>query len=85
MKLDIEAMALEAGLDHVAKPDHNCRVPYFDMVTTEELEAYTRLIVERCAQEAEDQTQEYEPYTGQPLNLSYQCAAAIRNLLEPTK
>jgi len=33
---------------------------------------------ERCAMVAESQTQEYEPYTGQPLDLAYQCAAAIR-------
>ncbi len=33
---------------------------------------------ERCAKLCEDQTQEYEPFTGQPRNLAYQCADAIR-------
>ena len=48
MKLNIEELAREADLDH-AEPDHNCRVPYFDMVTVKELEAFARLIVEMCA------------------------------------
>ena len=33
---------------------------------------------EACASVAEDQTQEYEAYTGRETNLAYQCAAAIR-------
>ena len=34
--------------------------------------------LEDAANVCESQDQEYEPYTGQPKNLAYQCAAAIR-------
>jgi hypothetical protein len=38
------------------------------------------LVLAAAASAAEDETQEYENYTGQPRNLAYQCAEAIRNL-----
>lgn len=76
MKLNIEELAREADLDH-AEPDHNCRVPYFDMVTTEELTRFARLIVERCAVECE----RVGPAGSMKL-VTDGYALAIRNLLE---
>ena len=36
--------------------------------------------VNKCADICEDQTQEYEAYTGNPTNLAYQCANACEEL-----
>jgi hypothetical protein len=75
--IDIEQLAREADLDH-AEPDHNCRVPYFDMVTIEELTRFARLIVERCAVEcsATHANGNHKHDTRE------ECADAIRALLE---
>jgi hypothetical protein len=46
------------------------------------LERFAKLVAaaerESCANLCEDTNQEYEPFTGQPRNLSYTCADAIR-------
>jgi hypothetical protein len=55
---------------------HPTLVPYFHIVQL----ATARAVQEACANVAEDQTQEYENYTGQSLNLAYQCAEAVRAL-----
>lgn len=84
MKLNIEELAKHAGYDvedgAIYMPViQACGDPADERL---QLKAFARLIVERCAQEAEDTSQEYEAYTGQELSLNYSCAAAIRNLME---
>lgn len=48
----------------------------------EKLQRFATLVAaaerESCANLCEDTNQEYEPFTGQPRNLSYTCANAIR-------
>lgn len=89
MKLDIEAMAREAGA--VKERDETFGTAYeFELP---QLEAFTRLIVERCAQECKGIA---ASHTGAARRLdgmrathavvqrdgANECAAAIRNLLE---
>ena len=69
MTKDIIRIAREAGL-------------FTHKEVQPELERFAILVAaaerEACANLCEDTNQEYEPFTGQPRNLSYTCAAAIR-------
>lgn len=49
----------------------------------EGIEAAIKAEREACAMVCENTDQEYEPHTGQPHNLSYTCATAIRARSEP--
>ena len=94
MKLDVEAMAREAGMNRSHHPSAYVS-DYAECVFVEHLEAFARLIVERCAVECEKLREFYEEekYKHEPTTTSgafrdgeetgsEACAAAIRNLLE---
>jgi hypothetical protein len=78
MKLNIEELAKQAGATLI---DPSFRGSDF-AISARQIEVFARLIVERCAMECENQSQEYEQYTGQTRLLQYQCAEAVRELLE---
>lgn len=69
MKLNIEELAREADLSAMTA-DANCREDYWTATRTE-LEAFARLIVERCAQEAAEAENNRES-----------ASMVIRNLME---
>lgn len=74
--MNIEELARQAGIDlEVHMPIS--RGPIW-IATQQELEAFAALVLEQAAKACDDQDQEYEPYTGQPRMLQYQCAEAIR-------
>ena len=77
MKLDIEAMAREAGFKQRGGIVRTVHSNGSFVVINDELEAFARLIVERCADECDGLSfRSDRPYG------SIDCAAAIRNLLE---
>lgn len=69
MNLNIEELARKADLSSMTADAH-CREDYWT-ATRAELEAFARLIVERCAQEAEDAENNRES-----------ASMVIRNLME---
>lgn len=78
MKFDIEAMAREAGAKlhmYGTLPDGSNRFDGAEFTTTK-LEAFARLIVERCAVECSKQWQIDGQFSADEF------AAAIRSLLE---
>jgi hypothetical protein len=77
MKLDFEALAKEVGIElHWGVDDNGDSKQYYD-AWPEQLEAFARLIVERCAVEVESLGPQG------PLKLVTDgFAIAIRNLLE---
>lgn len=72
MKLNIEELAVQAGGSVVGDSDPQCWSGLLSF-EKEELEAFARLIVERCAQEADDADARWDGHA---------IAIAIRQLLE---
>jgi hypothetical protein len=72
MKLDIERLAREAGLDRFPA-DHICREPYYHAVTQDELQAFATLVLEEAAKMVEVQRNDI-PACG------FEFAAVIRAL-----
>ena len=76
MKLNIEELAVQAGGSVVGDSDPQCWSGLLSF-EKEELEAFARLIVERCSQECES----LFDLDDDSCNEAEKCAAAIRNLM----
>ena len=82
MKLDFEALAKEVGIElHWGVDDNGDSKQYYD-AWPEQLEAFARLIVERCAVACEAQEYSYWRASEDQDFTPQDCADAIRNLLE---
>lgn len=90
MKLDLEALAREAGISILWGTDDNCQAKQYYEGWPEQVEAFARLIVERCAVECDKVSLQavtawklaYQPQDqGREMGAD-DCASTIRQLLE---
>lgn len=82
MKLNIEELAVQAGGSVVGDSDPQCWSGLLSF-EKEELEAFARLIVERCSQECDDLAGHLLAFHDrQGANIAVSLRDSIRNLME---